>query len=249
LSRLIVRLQENKRQIFENTMAPSLDGAEDRLNEAHFFLHAMEGSYHQAEPLRFHLNAFLRAIKEVPQLIQMGVQAAPELVAWLRPEIAALRQDPLINYLFEKRDFIVHRDRLLPSSTAFIGITEGRGLKWGISMQLDPTKDSDVLMQAYIITVKANGDVFQLLSDDEGSSPCIKREWVLDDLPGREIISVAADAWARVGALLQAVRERVDLPAIDLSLGCRHSDQRIQFRIYNRDTLRQWLSEVPSPEA
>ena len=189
-----------------------------------------------------------RALKEVPKLIQMSVQAEPALVTWLRPEMTALRQDPLINYLFETRDFIVHRNRLLPCSTAFIGITEGRGLKWGIRIPLDPTEDSDVLMHAYIVTVKSNGDVFQLLSDDEESSPCVKREWVLEDLPDREIIAVAADAWARVCGLLQAVRETIGLPAIDLSLGCRHSTERVQCRKYNRDTLRQWLDEIPNPE-
>ena len=204
-------------------MPISTDAAEDRLNEAHFFLHAMEATYHRAEPFRFHLNAFLRAINEVPQLIQMAVQSDRKIVAWLRPEVAALRQDPLINYLFDVRDFIVHRNRLLPRSTASIGITEGRGLKWGIGMPLDPTKDSDALMRAYIVTVKSSGDVFQLLSDDEESSPCIKREWVLENLPDREIMSVAADAWAKIGALLQALRERIGLPPIDIALNCRHS--------------------------
>ena len=116
-------------------------------------------------------------------------------------------------------------------------------------MPLDPTKDSDALMRAYIVTVKSSGDVFQLLSDDEESSPCIKREWVLENLPDREIMSVAADAWAKIGALLQALRERIGLPPIDIALNCRHSEQRVQFRTYNRNTLREWLDQLRQAEA
>lgn len=111
-------------------------------------------------------------------------------------------------------------------------------------MPLDPTEDSDVLMRAYIVTVKTSGDVFQLLSDDEESSPSVKREWVLEDLPDPEIMSVAADAWVRVGALLQALRGRIGLPPIDIALNCRHSEQRVQFRTYNRNTLREWLDQL-----
>ena len=61
-----------------------IEAALDRLEEAHFFLHGLEEFYHFATQFRWHLNAFLRPLKEVPQLVTMSVQNDPELVEWHR---------------------------------------------------------------------------------------------------------------------------------------------------------------------
>ena len=45
-----------------------IESALDRLEEAHFWIHKMEEHYHNADPFRWHLNAFLKALREVPQL-------------------------------------------------------------------------------------------------------------------------------------------------------------------------------------
>lgn len=46
----------------------------DRHREAHFYIHMMEHFYHEADAFRWSLNSFLRALKEVPQLLQMELQ-------------------------------------------------------------------------------------------------------------------------------------------------------------------------------
>lgn len=48
---------------------PSLD----RFRESHFWIHQMEGYYHEADQFRWHLNAFLKALKEVSQLLLMDL--------------------------------------------------------------------------------------------------------------------------------------------------------------------------------
>ena len=45
-----------------------LAAAGDRIREAHFFIHELESYYHEADPFRWHLNAFLKALKEIPDL-------------------------------------------------------------------------------------------------------------------------------------------------------------------------------------
>ena len=104
----------------------------DRLQEAHFFLHGLEDYYHVADPFRWHLNAFLRAIKEIPQLISMALQNRLGFPDWYGPRREALAADALVGYLAKQRDFVVHRGMLQPRSQGVIGITEGRGMRLGL---------------------------------------------------------------------------------------------------------------------
>ena len=66
-------------------LAP-IESALDRFREAHFWIHTLEDYYHHADPFRWHFNAFLKSIKEVPQLIQMGLQNRPGFTAWYGQE-------------------------------------------------------------------------------------------------------------------------------------------------------------------
>ncbi len=67
-----------------------LSPALDRLQEAHFWLHGLEAHYHDAGPFRWYLKAFLRSIKEIPQLISMGLQNRPGFPDWFRSHKEAL---------------------------------------------------------------------------------------------------------------------------------------------------------------
>ncbi len=44
----------------------AMRGSPDRFEEAHFYLHQMEVFYHEADPFRYNLDSFIRALKEVP---------------------------------------------------------------------------------------------------------------------------------------------------------------------------------------
>jgi hypothetical protein len=99
-----------------------LSSTVDRFQEAHFYLHQMEGFYHDAEPFRYSLNSFIRALKEVPLMISMELQNHPGFAAWYRPVRATLNVDALISHFSEQRDFIVHRGMLKPQSKAIVGI-------------------------------------------------------------------------------------------------------------------------------
>jgi hypothetical protein len=51
-----------------------VERALERQAEAHFWLHRMEAYYHEANPFRWHLNAFLKALDEVPSMLKMALQ-------------------------------------------------------------------------------------------------------------------------------------------------------------------------------
>jgi hypothetical protein len=82
-----------------------------------------------ADPFRWHLNAFLRALKEVPQITSMALQNAPGFAEWFRPQRASLSADPLVLHLADQRDLVVHRGMLKPRSIATLGITDGRVMR------------------------------------------------------------------------------------------------------------------------
>lgn len=104
----------------------AMRGSLDRFQEAHFYLHQMERFYHEADPFRYSLNSFIRALKEVPQLVSMELQNHAGFPTWFRKKRDELRSNDLLLFLHDQRNFIVHRGTLLPASNGAIGITESR---------------------------------------------------------------------------------------------------------------------------
>ncbi|TLN06072.1 hypothetical protein FDZ74_13235, partial [bacterium] len=122
-----------------------LESSLDRLIEAAYHLRQMENSYHDADQFRWNLNSFLKCIKEIPMLMQMELQNSPEYAA-VKDLIKVHRDDELTRYLYKQRDIVVHKEMLKPSSSGYFGITEGRGLKIGLGIPIDPLQDSDEAM-------------------------------------------------------------------------------------------------------
>ena len=226
-----------------------LTSALDRFQEAHFWLHMMEKHYHSADPFRWHLNVFMKALKEVPDMMMMALQNQPGFKAWFKPHREALTSDPLIRALFESRDQIVHREMLLPKSRVEVGVTEGRGMKMGMGFLLDPLEDSDDGMEKYLQSVKRGGkyaDFLGVLVPDEDSLPCVRREW---RLPGfdEELVDLCARAWLRLSEMLEASLRWLGEEVPTQTLNCRSSHQAVLFKTYNRTALRKRLKDMPKP--
>lgn len=222
------------------TILAKLEAAGDRVQEAHFFLHGMERAYHFAEPFRWNLNAFLRPLKEVPQLVSVAVQNDPAIVAWHKERRWELRRDPLVHYLAEQRDFVAHQGTLIPGSSAVIGITEGRAMKMGLGHPVDPRLDSDRAMERFAQITLAQGDFLQILTlDDEDSLPAIERKWILDPFPDTELVDLCAEAWLKVAAYISDVLKRIEQPIAPPDLSCRHGFGGFRIRAYSRVGLRR----------
>lgn len=225
----------------------------DRFEEAHFHLHCMERFYHFADEFRWSLGGFLRSLKEVPQLIGMELQGESGFSAWYKKERQVLRDDPLINFLAGHRNFVVHRGMLLPKSSGVVGITKGRGIKFGLAQAINPRQNSDIAMHRHLWAIKNGGvDISGVLPNDDGSEdedtlPCVERVWRLE--PFEEgVLDVSAKAWLRLGKTLLAVAVRVGCEEPLLSLTCLHPRQKVQLMLYSRGTLKEWYDQLPDPE-
>ncbi len=223
----------------------AIESAVDRFREAHFWIHTLEQYYHFADPFRWHLNAFLKSIKEVPQLLQMSLQNHKGFNKWYRQEREKLTADPLMRFLADQRDFVVHRGMLVPNSHGSIGITEGRGFKLGLTFPVHPLEDSDHAMLRYLHHAVKHGDFLQILAKDDDSLPCIHRVWRVPPFE-EEILDIAAQAWLRTGETVNAVVAWLGETPSELSLACRHSSQSVQYKLFDRKKLNQQLRALRS---
>lgn len=219
----------------------------DRHHEAHFWLHMLEEYYHLADPFRWHLNAFLKTIKEVQALIPMCLQNEPGFSSWYETHKAALKQHPLLATLASARDYVVHRGSLVLRSSGSIGITEGRGLKLGLTWPIDPKQDSDEAMSRFVFGLAHASDFLGFLQYDEDSLPCVERIWRLPNFDD-EIIELCATAWLRLGETISEVVQWLGSEKPVIELNCRHSSQEVRFKLYKRNPLRAQLRHYRAQE-
>ncbi len=204
----------------------------------------MEDFYHSADPFRWYLNVFLKAIKEVPQIIQMELQNEPGFTQWFKEQRSELKNDPLMAALAKHRDIIVHKGMLLPNSNAMLGITEGRGIKLGLTFPVHPLEDSAHGMERYLHHVAKHEDFLGVLMMDEDSLPCIQREWHVEGFD-EEVVDLCAKAWFKLGATIKKVLSWLGEEQVpSLSLDCRHSTQSVRFKLFDREALIKRLEEI-----
>ena len=216
----------------------------DRFQEAHFWIHMMERYYHLADPFRWHLSVFLKAVKEVPQIVQMELQQETGFKDWFGSKKAKLHEDPLMRFISKSRDLVVHRGMLVPNSHAELGVTEGRGMKLGMGFPMHPLEYSENAMERYLNHAAQGGDFLGLLTPDDDSMPCVFRRWQLEGFDS-DVVDLCADAWFKLGDVLKNVLEWLgeeDVPA--LSLNCRHSSQKVQFHLFDREEFTEKFKNI-----
>lgn len=212
-----------------------LSSALDRFQEAHFWMHQMEGTYHHADYFRWHLNAFLRALKEAPGLIQMALQNEADFVDWFAEQRTVLHEDPLLKALSKQRDLVVHRSMLIPQSTGTVGITEGRGFKAGLTVPIHPLEDSDEALIRVAMSLK-DCDFLGLITPDEDSVPCVYREWRIPEFTD-ELVDLCAKAWLLVGETIHASLKWLGEETPAITLDCRHADKGYRMKRFNRNAV------------
>lgn len=225
------------------TYQEKLSSTLDRFKEARFFIHLLERSYHVSDSFRYSLNSFIRALKEVPQLISMELQNEDGFPAWYRERREALKADPLISHLSEQRDYIVHRGMLRPASFCTVGLSEGRGIKLGIGQEMDPLQNSDDAMLAYLLTVIEAGDMLGILKKDDDAEPCVEREWRLQEFD-EDLVALTGRAYLVIGDLLKDVIRWLGEEPPVIELDCLEFPHFYQVKPYDRKKLRKWVKKA-----
>lgn len=217
----------------------------DRWRECHWHIHQIERTYHEPDSFRYSLNSFIRAVKEVPQLLQMELQHEPMYRQTIKPMVTALYRDPLLSLLHKKRDFLVHQGMLVPHSSGYAGVTRGHGkLKMGMTFGVGPHESSDEAFIRYVKTCKAVPDFNLLCGPEEDTLPCIQRKWVIAEFPETDLLDVVVAAWQTTGEVMSQVLVHLGAQALDLTMPCRHDPEKVRMKIYTHEQFETQLKSI-----
>lgn len=184
-----------------------IEAAIDRWDESHWYLHQIEAHYHDADALRYSLNAFIRALREIPDMVKMALQNHKGFPAWHKARRKSLElEDHLFSQIIRHRNHIVHKSMLKPKSKAYVASIRGYTIKMQFGFYIDPFEDSDAAMQRFIEMSKEDPILFQALSPDETQVLALIREWHIDGFD-EEIIESFRNTWLRVTAYLSEILE------------------------------------------
>lgn len=211
-----------------------IEAALDRWSECHWHIHQMEDNYHTPDLFRYSLNSFIRAVKEIPQILKMELQNETTFKKLFKPIIDSLKKNDLMSRLSKKRDFIVHQGLLEIESSGSVGTTEGRGIKIAIPIHVKPYETTQEAYDRFKILCRGNKALRCIAGPDCDSWPMIRREWIVPDFPGLELLELAIDAWGLVGEVISQIVQRLGGEAIDLSFSCRHDPEKVKTVEFNQ---------------
>lgn len=211
------------------TIASSLD----RWQECHWHLHQMEHNYHEPEPFRFSFNSFVRAVKEVPQILDHDLQNIPNGKSAVAQLLEDLRRSDLFTALAKRRDFIVHQGMLNLKSRGSIGTTEGNRVKIRFPFAVAPYETSDEAYQRYKQACRSD-KFLRGLGPDCDSAPALWRTWLIPQFPDRDLLEVAFEAWQAVGELMSATAKALGGQPLDLTMPCRHDREVVRIKRFSQ---------------
>lgn len=211
-----------------------IEPALDRWSECHWHLHQMEENYHKPEAFRFALNSFIRAFKEVPQILKMTIQNHSEVRVAVSPTLKKLQTSDLYKVLSLTRDFLVHQGMLDLQSRGSAGTVEGHKVKISFPFKVNPWESSEDAYIRYKDLCRSDKMMRGLIGPDCDSAPAIWRTWLIKDFADRDLLEVAFEAWTNLGEVLSAALEARGGEPLDLSMPCRHDPELVKIKRFSQ---------------
>lgn len=172
--------------------------ADDKYQEAHYFLGRMMEEYHNPEAFRWNLNAFLQALRSVTFFLQKQMSEYDGFNEWYASQQEAMRGDELLRKFVEGRNIVVKQRNLSMKSRAQIGVYGYRRLKMGIGMEIPAH-----LPSWYILTELA--PKLGLVSPEHpfiGEEYGVERDWIAEELGDDNVVTLCDLAWVKIGNVL-----------------------------------------------
>lgn len=227
-----------------NCVHKSIESSLDRFSEVHWQIHQIEQNYHSPEEVRFSFNGFIRAVKEIPQILSMELQNRSDYGAVIKPKLGKLKEDPLLSLLSKKRNYIVHKGMLDVHSSGIIGTTEGRDFKIAFNFPVDPWETSDEAYSRFIEACKSDKFLRDLMGPDCDSWPMIQRKWCLPDFPDEDFLSVAVTAWQTCGKVISKILVHLGGEPLDTSLLCAPDPDKVRRKEYSQAEFFRIVDKV-----
>ncbi len=218
----------------------NLSDALDRLLEARWNLKNAKDNFHNPEDFRYSINAFIRSIKEVPQITSMQLQNAPNYKSEIKPVLDKLKSDSLFFVLSKKRDFVVHRGQLDLKSSGFMGATEIRIDKMVMKCQISPKESSEEAYLRYLESCKKDKMIRNMFGPDCDSFPFVSREWKIDEFDD-DIFDVCSKTFMSVANALNSILAIKGLHGLneeELSIG---SSKDVNKLVFDREQFFKYM--------
>lgn len=117
----------------------------DRFEEAHYFLHRMEIEYHRPALFRFHLNAYVSALRAVHEMLRKELERNGH-AAWWKIRSIEFREDDVLARFARGRNVALHQRAILEGSRVQLGLFRGHKLKLTIGMETQTDEPSEDLL-------------------------------------------------------------------------------------------------------
>lgn len=177
--------------------------ADDRYQEAHYFLSRMMDTYHRPNEFRWNLNAFIQALRNVTFVIQKLLAHETGFEEWYSEQQEMMKQDDLLRKFLEGRNIVVKQRNLDMESKAEIGIFRYRETKLGISVPVPTWVDSEKLLTERAPLLGLLDPHHMAIGEEYG----VKREWIAPELGDKNVLSLCDEAWVRIADVLFAAHE------------------------------------------
>jgi hypothetical protein len=193
-------------------------GAHDKLAEAHHFVHAMVDHYHDPDPFRYSLSAFLQAARNVTFILQSEMTGTNGFGGFWVERQAEMRADTDLKLLNDARVTVVHRSSLVPSSSMFIGHFKYGKPRAGLNMPLDPMMESIAALAYGRQTLESLEHPHRMWSGEEFG---LQRKWALKEAPEKELVQFALSSLAKIAEVFSKTHEWAGFGPIN-SENCEH---------------------------
>lgn len=168
----------------------------DRLDECHHWWHEIARNYHEPDPFRYCLGAFVQAARSVTYMLQKE-KSAFEDFNWYAEWVRASKKNPLLVWLNGVRTELVHRSALTAFSTL-----ELRCLKQGANDPIDP-QPARSQVSPFRCTHTYIGPDFH------GDHPHeFAREWRTEGIADWELLNATATIFDSLADLVHTAHEK-----------------------------------------
>ena len=215
----------------------------DRLYESHHWWHEMARQYHEPEPFRYSLGAFIQAARNTTFMLQKE-KAVFDDFSWYEEWAKRAKADPVLAWLGSARTDLVHRDALEPFSFLEMRCLDNPRDPHGI--------DDDPLVKRVSPFACTHYYINQGPQTDHAHE--YTRQWGIDGLPGYELLEACAQAYDCLDDLVALAHNKLHAqvmnyrtPGSKRNLPCMENTIRHRVaRTVVRDGREVWEGEPPA---
>lgn len=177
-----------------------------RLDDAHRLWHLALENYESPDDFRTHLNSCIQTLRTVTFVLQKHKASIPSFEAWYSIWQDRMRADPVMTWAVAARNRIVKQGDLQTTSLARVTVHWSYADSGFREYEVDPSKSTAEILAEAPIGVALPDELFKdgVLS--------IERRWMVDDLPGLELLEVLAHVYGTLLLVVLDAHNQLEVP-------------------------------------